>query len=59
MRVLLQCTIPYSADDWHVGRFNLLADELRKAGDVVARNLEPDATGDDPVLSRLGRADYD
>lgn len=59
MRVLLQCTIPYSADDWHVGRFSLLADELRKAGDVVARNLEPDATGDDPVLSRLGRADYD
>jgi hypothetical protein len=59
MRILLQCTIPYSADDWHVGRFSLLADELRKAGDVVARNLEPDATGDDPVLSRLGRAEFD
>lgn len=59
MRILLQCTIPYSPDDWHVGRFSLLADELRKAGDVVARNLEPNATGDDPVLSGLGRADFD
>jgi hypothetical protein len=59
MRILLQCTIPYSADDWHVGRFSLLADELRKAGEVVARNLEPDASGDDPVLSRLGRAEFD
>lgn len=59
MRILLQCTIPYSVDDWHVGRFSLLADELRTAGDVVARNLEPDATGDDPVLPRLRRADFD
>jgi hypothetical protein len=59
MRILLQCTTPYSEDDWHVGRFGLLAGELRKAGDVAARNLEPDATGDDPVLSRLSRADFD
>lgn len=59
MRILLQCSIRYSADDWHIGRFGFLADELRKAGEVVARNLDPDATGDDPVLSRLDRAGFD
>ena len=59
MRILLQCTIPYADDDWHVGRFALLARELQKAGNVVARNLEPSSRGDDPVLSRLSRDDFD
>jgi hypothetical protein len=60
MRILLQCTIPYTADDWHAGRFSLLADELRKAGhDVVARDLAPSSHGDDPVLSRISRGDFD
>lgn len=59
MNILLQCTIPYTEDDWHVGRFALLAQELRKVGDVVARNLEPDGKGDDKVLPGLSRARFD
>ena len=40
-RILLQTTIPDVADDWHVGRFSLLADELRRAGhEVTARNRD-------------------
>lgn len=58
-KILLQCTIPLSQDDWHVGRFSMLADELRRGAEVVARNLEPDAAGNDPVLSGLSRRDFD
>jgi hypothetical protein len=60
MRILLQCTIPHAADDWHVGRFSLLAQELRKAGhEVTARDLAPDGRGGDPVLSRVSRDAFD
>ena len=59
MRVLLQCTISYAPDDWHVGRFSLLRDQLATVADVVARNREPDDHGDDPVLSTLSRARFD
>ena len=56
--ILLQTTIPDIADDWNVGRFALLADELRRAGHVVsARNR--DADGDDSVLSVLDSLEYD
>ncbi len=59
-RILLQTTIPYAQDDWHAGRFSLLASELEKAGhQVTARNREPDAKGNDPVLSILSREKYD
>jgi hypothetical protein len=58
-RVLLQTTIPYTEDDWHVGRFSLLRDELATVADVVARNRENDADGNDPVLSRLDTSDFD
>ena len=58
--ILLQTTIPYAQDDWHVGRFSLLRDELEKAGyTVIARNREADANGDDPVLSSLPESDID
>ena len=59
MRILLQCTIRDTPDGWNVGRFALLAQELRRGADVVARNLEPDARGDDPVLSHLSRRDFE
>jgi len=56
-RILLQTTITEHADDWDITRFSLLADELRAAGhDVTARNR---ISGDDPILSRLDRLDYD
>jgi hypothetical protein len=52
-RILLQTSIPYSADDWHVGRFSLLAAELERWAEVVPRNREAAEGGDDPVLVGL------
>lgn len=65
-RILLQTTIAYDSNDWHIGRFGLLRaylSELR--GDdglplfeVSARDRDP--VGDpDRVLSRLERSDFD
>jgi hypothetical protein len=59
LRVLLQCSIPFAEDDWHVGRFSLLTQELERHADVAARNRELDKTGSDPVLRRLDRSDFD
>jgi hypothetical protein len=59
IRILLQCTIPYAEDDWHVGRFSLLREELGTVAEVVARNLERDGRGDDPVLSSISRSQFD
>jgi hypothetical protein len=59
LRVLLQCSIGETADDWHVGRFSLLREEMAKVAEVVARNREPTGTGDDPVLSSLNREAFD
>ncbi|HEY5340521.1 MAG TPA: hypothetical protein VIK27_05805 [Candidatus Aquilonibacter sp.] len=58
--ILLQTTIPYAPDDWHVGRFSLLRDELERAGHTVtARNREPDARGGDAILSSLRASGFD
>jgi hypothetical protein len=65
VRILLQTTIPTTADDWHIGRFSLLRDHLaslRDASgaplyDVVARDRS--AAGDDPVLSTLDASETD
>ena len=67
IRILLQTTIPFAEDNWHIGRFSLLSNELTsmkdKAGDLVckvtARNRETDSAGNDPVLSTLDKADFD
>jgi hypothetical protein len=57
-KILLQTTIVDTADDWHVGRFSLLARELQRRGHhVVARNRDPE--GDDSMLSRLDDLDQD
>src|SRR5665213_644291 len=57
-RILLQTTIGEISDDWNVGRFSLLADELRSAGhEVTARNRGEGP--EDPVLSTLDRLGYD
>lgn len=57
-RILIKTTIPTTEDDWHVGRFALLADELRKAGhQVTERDRDADEAGNDRDLVRLG--DYD
>src|SRR3712207_2522309 len=67
IRILLQTTIPAVEDDWNVGRFSLLRehlaslrdDEGRALCEVVARNRETNADGDDEVLSRLDSTDFD
>jgi hypothetical protein len=67
IRILLQTTIPPVADDWSIDRFSLLRDHLASltAADggplyqVVARDREADAKGDDPVLSALDRSEFD
>jgi hypothetical protein len=65
-RILLQTTIPYADDDWHVGRFSLLqqcladlrADDGLPLFEVTARDR--DAPGaPDSVLSALDRSPYD
>ena len=56
-RILIQTTIPTTADDWHVGRFSILASHLRGLGhEVTARDHEP---GADPVLLGLAQSDFD
>jgi hypothetical protein len=67
IRVLLQTTIPFAEDDWHIGRFSLLRDELASRKDesgkplfeVTTRDRESDAAGNDPVLSQLDAKDFD
>ena len=65
IRVLLQTTIPRTDDDWHVGRFSKLRDQLagwrgadgRTECEVTARDRA--GAEDDPVLSRLGERAFD
>jgi len=67
IRILLQTTIPFAADDWHIGRFSLLRDELSSMKDaagnrlceVTTRNREVDDAGNDPVLSTLDQSEFD
>ena len=67
VRILLQTTIPYTEDDWHIGRFSLLRQHLsslqnehgNKMFEVTARNREPNADGNDELLSHLEFSDYD
>jgi hypothetical protein len=66
-RILLQTTIPFAEDDWHIGRFSLLRNELASLKDeagnalyeVTARNRESDSAGNDPVLSTLDTTPFD
>jgi hypothetical protein len=64
--ILMQATIPFAEDDWHIGRFSLLRDELVSLKDesgnalfeVTSRDREIDAAGNDPVLSILDKTDF-
>ena len=59
--ILLQTTIPNVEDDWNIDRFSLLRDHLASPGDykVTTRNREPNAAGDDKLLSVLDTTDVD
>jgi hypothetical protein len=67
IRILLQTTVPYNDDDWHVGRFSLLAGHIRSLKDhagntlcnVVTRDREADENGNDKVLNRLDELQFD
>jgi hypothetical protein len=58
-KILLQTTIPYVEDDWHIGRFSLLRDVIASMDGVEVTARDRAASGDDPVLSTLGDSDYD
>lgn len=66
-RILLQTTIPGIEDDWNIDRFSLLHERLsslkvdQRDGlcEVTARNREVNADGNDEVLSKLDRTDFD
>ena len=66
LRILLQSTIPATANDWHIGRFSQLHDYLAeqtgangtKLFEVVARDRET-LGGPDPILSKIDASDFD
>jgi len=66
-RILLQTTIPFTENDWHIGRFSLLAEHLASLKsengealyEVTARNIEKNERGNDAVLSRLDETVFD
>jgi hypothetical protein len=66
LRILLQTTIPTTANDWHIGRFSMLRDYLAsienedgsRIFDVVARDRESLGVAD-PVLSTIDASDFD
>jgi hypothetical protein len=66
IKVLLQTTIPATADDWSIARFSLLTALLRDQRDsdgapvfdVTARDRAP-LGAPDPVLASLGESDFD
>jgi hypothetical protein len=67
IRILLQTTIPAAEDDWDIDRFSLLREHLSSMTgdhggaifDVIARNREVEADGNDKVLSKLDQTDFD
>lgn len=67
IRILLQTTIPFAEDNWHIGRFSLLRAHLSSLKDangnslyeVTARDRESDAAGNDPILSTLDTTEFD
>jgi hypothetical protein len=60
-RILLQTTIPYAEDNWHIGRFSLLADHLASLPgvEVTARDRHAAPGETDPVLGSLDTSDFD
>ena len=66
-KILLQTTIPFTENDWHVSRFSLLREHLESLRDgegkplyeITARDRETDENGNDKVLSMLDASDFD
>ena len=58
-KILLQTTIPYAEDNWHIGRFSLLCEHLAREHEIVARDRENGSDGLDPILSTIEKSDFD
>lgn len=60
-KILLQTTIPFVEDDWHVGRFSRLAAHLSSLPgvEVTARDRAVPGGQTDPVLGSLADSDFD
>ena len=66
-KILFKTTIPFTEDDWHVGRFSLPRAHLESLADdrgsrlfaVTARDRRAGAGGDDPDLIGLPDSDFD
>lgn len=60
-RILLQTTIPFTEDDWHIGRFSRLADHLSGLDGVrvTARDRAVPGGQTDPVLAGLADSEFD
>lgn len=59
-QILLKTTIPRDEDDWHIGRFSLLAQQLESQGfSVIARDRTSNTGGDDPDLVGLPDSAFD
>lgn len=67
VKILLQTTIPSTADDWNINRFSLLRGLLSSLRDdqdgvlfdVTARDRETNEDGSDHLLSTLDTTDFD
>lgn len=67
IRILLQTTIPTTEDDWNINRFSILREWLTALKDepgnalceVTARDRDEDSGGDDQLLRKLDRSDFD
>jgi hypothetical protein len=61
IRILLQTTIPFTEDDWHIGRFSQLREVLAGMDgvEVTARDREVPAGQTDPVLGSLDASNFD
>lgn len=67
LRILLQTTIAPTPDDWSIARFSLLHQYLVSLKDelgnplceVVSRDRQSNAKGNDPILNTLDGSDFD
>jgi hypothetical protein len=65
--ILLQTTIRHDENNWDIERFSMLRDlmsglldgNMKQLATVTARDREPDADGNDPVLSSIAYSNYD
>ncbi len=67
INILLQTTIPFTENDWHIGCFSLLKKHLESLKDdngdplysVMARDSDEDETGNDRILKDIDASDFD